>query len=68
MGYATYLKELLRPLGIYQWEGGIHSAELDAIGAQFDLLSEELEEMVLLQFVFRLLCALLLRHLKHKEK
>ena len=34
MDYAYELKELLRPLGIYDVTGGAGAAELDAVGAQ----------------------------------
>lgn len=37
MGYADYLEELLRPLGVYDWDGGVfHRAELAAQGAALD--------------------------------
>ena len=29
MSYARYLKELLRPLGVYRLEGGLGAGELD---------------------------------------
>lgn len=44
MSYAAYLKEMLYPLGIYQWENSINGAELDAIGAQLDEISDHLED------------------------
>ena len=33
MSYARYLKELLRPLGVYRLEGGLGAGELEAVGA-----------------------------------
>ena len=44
MGYETYLKDLLRPLGVYDLESGsINSGELAAIGAALDEIGETLE-------------------------
>ena len=37
MGYADYLRELLRPLGVYDLDGGVFSpAELTAQGSALD--------------------------------
>lgn len=44
MGYGTYLKELLQPLGLYQLEGSVNGAELEAVGAQMDRVALELED------------------------
>lgn len=43
MGYADYLKELLRPLGIYQLSGGAGGGELTAVGEAMDELAAALE-------------------------
>ena len=44
MGYSDYLKELLRPLGIYDLSAGaINVGELEAIGAQMDEVERRLE-------------------------
>lgn len=45
MGYGDYLKDLLRPLSIYQLEDSICGAELSAIGLLFDDISVQLETM-----------------------
>ncbi len=42
MGYAEYLKDLVRPLGVYRLEDSINGAELEAVGAQLDAVEEEL--------------------------
>lgn len=44
MGYGTYLKDLLRPLGIYELEGSVNGAELEAVGAQMDIAAAELDD------------------------
>ena len=45
MGYAAYLKELLRPLGIYDLsDGTVNGGELDAVGAELDGCAGALEE------------------------
>lgn len=36
MGFGTYLKDLLRPLGLYNLETGPGSGELEALGAGMD--------------------------------
>ena len=42
--YSEYLKELLRPLGIYRLEDGcINTAELETAGETLDACAEELE-------------------------
>lgn len=45
MSHAAYLKELLRPLGIYRLEGGPGAGELTAQGAELDAVAAELEEI-----------------------
>lgn len=52
MGCGTYLRELLRPLGVYRWEeGSFQTAEVEGLGTALDGCAEELErvarEMVL---------------------
>lgn len=42
MGYGDYLKELLRPLGLYDLDAGPGGAELDALGAAMDALAARL--------------------------
>lgn len=42
--YARHLKELLRPMGLYQLDHGLGSDELEAIGAQLDTVLLGLEE------------------------
>ena len=41
MGYAEYMRDLLRPLGIYSLEGGLSGAELDVIGQSLDKLAAQ---------------------------
>lgn len=41
--YSGYLKEMLRPLGIYNVDDGYGAAELEVLGQQMDRLFEELE-------------------------
>ena len=43
MSYADYLKDLLRPLGIYQLDGTYNGAELDSVGLALDGVEEALE-------------------------
>ena len=43
MGYGTYLKELLRPLGIYRLENSAGGAELEGIGQALDRVEQTLE-------------------------
>lgn len=45
MGYTDYLKDLLRPLCIYQLESSTNGAELAAIGLMLDGIGEDLETM-----------------------
>lgn len=45
MGYFDYLKQILRPLGIYDLENGIGAEELRAIGNQLDQVFSALEEL-----------------------
>lgn len=42
MGYDSYLKELLRPVCLYDLDDGPGSAELEALGAAMDALAAEL--------------------------
>lgn len=44
MDYAKELRELLRPLGIYDVDGGVSGAELSAIGAQMTAIWEALTD------------------------
>lgn len=44
-GYARYLKELLRPLRVYELEGTANGAELDVQGQALDGVEAVLEEM-----------------------
>lgn len=44
MSYESYLKELLRPLGVYRLEGTANGAELESIGVELDERGAELEE------------------------
>ena len=44
MGYCDYLKNLLRPLGVYDLRAGsVNGAELSALGAGLDAVAEQLE-------------------------
>lgn len=44
MGYGEYLRNLLRPLGVYDLrEGSLSGSELDALGQGLDALSERLD-------------------------
>ena len=43
MGYATYLKELLRPLRLYELDSGDGAAELECEGEQLDAVFEALQ-------------------------
>jgi len=43
MDYSTELKELLRPLGIYNVDSGLSAAELNAVGAQLTGIWQALE-------------------------
>lgn len=45
MSNASYLKELLRPLGVYKLEDSFLGAELDSLGAALDGLQEQLEQV-----------------------
>lgn len=45
MGYGTYLKELLRPLGLYELDTGPGSAELEAMGTGMDAVFDRLTEI-----------------------
>ena len=43
MSYAEYLKDLLRPMGIYRLEGTVNGGELESIGAALDQCAAALE-------------------------
>lgn len=43
MGYADYLKDLLRPLRLYELDSGAGGAELESVGAALDKVCEKLE-------------------------
>lgn len=43
MGYANYLKDLLRPLRLYELDRGPGAAELNAIGSEMDELAAALD-------------------------
>ena len=43
MNHALYLRELLRPLGVYNLEAPFNGGELDAQGAALDHLGGWLE-------------------------
>ncbi|MBQ8831364.1 MAG: hypothetical protein IJ017_07170 [Oscillospiraceae bacterium] len=43
MGYADYLKQMLRPMGVYRLDGGYSSSELDAVGDALDKVCAELD-------------------------
>ena len=45
MGYATYLEQLLAPLGIYTFHSGsISKSELESIGLMLDGCAAQMEE------------------------
>lgn len=43
MSYAGYMKQLLRPMGVYRLENSINAAELESIGGALDAAQERLE-------------------------
>ena len=45
MSYAYYLKELLRPLGVYRLDGQLNGGELNAQGAALDRIEAMLDEL-----------------------
>lgn len=45
MGFSDYLKDLLRPLGLYNVDSGIGKAELDSEGAALDKVFAWMEEL-----------------------
>lgn len=45
MSYAAYLRQLLRPLGVYTLSGTANGAELDGIGAGLDAVEARLEHI-----------------------
>ena len=47
MGYGNYLKELLRPMGVYRLEGSVGGGELACVGAALDGCGGGLEELEL---------------------
>lgn len=44
-GYGEYLRQLLRPLRVYELEGTANGGELDAQGAALDSVSDTLDEI-----------------------
>ena len=46
MGYADYLKDLLRPLRLYELDSGAGGAELECEGAALDAVCAELERVL----------------------
>ncbi len=45
MSYGTYMKELLRPLGVYRLEGTLNGAELESLGEAMDEIHRFLDEI-----------------------
>lgn len=45
MSYGDYLKELLRPMGVYRLEGTINGGELESVGTALDTAQAALEEI-----------------------
>ncbi len=45
MSYANYLRELLRPLGVYDLNAPFNGGELDAAGAALDAVEGALDEL-----------------------
>ena len=45
MGFANYLKELLRPLGLYELDSGLGSGELETVGEQLDAVYRQLTDL-----------------------
>ena len=45
MSHAAYLRELLRPLGVYDWNAPFNGGELEAQGEALDQCMERLEEI-----------------------
>ena len=45
MSSADYMRELLRPLGVYKLENSFLGAELDSMGHALDLAQEKLEQI-----------------------
>jgi hypothetical protein len=46
MTYAEEMRELLRPLGVYDLNGALNGGELDAVGAALDKAGETLDEIL----------------------
>jgi hypothetical protein len=44
MSYGDYLKDLLRPFGLYRLEGTVNGAELECYGAELDVCAQSLED------------------------
>ena len=44
MSYAHYLRELLRPLGVYDLDAPFNGGELDSAGQALDEVEKTLEE------------------------
>lgn len=45
MGYGTYLRQLLQPMGLYDLQSGPGAAELDALGEALDALYDRFTEI-----------------------
>lgn len=45
MDYALYLKDLLRPVGVYDLESGIGAWEIESLGAAFDNADDETQTL-----------------------
>lgn len=45
MEYAGYLKDLVRPLGVYRLEDSINGAELEAIGTELDAVGARMDRI-----------------------
>ncbi len=45
MSYGAYLKELLRPMGVYRLEGTVNGGELESIGGELDICEAVLKEL-----------------------
>lgn len=45
MSYEIFLKDLLRPLGVYRLDGTLNSAELESVGLALDQARNQLEHL-----------------------
>lgn len=45
MSYGGYLKDLLRPMGVYRLDGTVNGGELESVGARLDMQGQALEEL-----------------------